>query len=89
MTERLDLNLLRPAGMSRRGVMRALGAAGLGASALAAGAGRAFAQDRTLNYFTWSSWGEGPFVEDAKKSGLVASLIEKHKVKGLSVAPPA
>ena len=28
------------------------------------------------------------FVEKAKKSGLVASLIEKHKVKGLSVAPP-
>ena len=29
------------------------------------------------------------FVENAKKSGLIASLIEKHKVKGLSVAPPA
>jgi polar amino acid transport system substrate-binding protein len=29
------------------------------------------------------------FVENAKKSGLVASLIEKHKVNGLSVAPPA
>lgn len=29
------------------------------------------------------------FVEKAKKSGLVRSLIEKHKVKGLSVAPPA
>lgn len=29
------------------------------------------------------------FVEHAKKSGLVAGLIEKHKVKGLSVAPPA
>jgi len=29
------------------------------------------------------------FVETAKKSGLVASLIERHKVKGLSVAPPA
>ena len=27
------------------------------------------------------------FVENAKHSGLVASLIEKHKVKGLSVAP--
>jgi polar amino acid transport system substrate-binding protein len=26
------------------------------------------------------------FVEQAKKSGLVANLIEKHKVKGLSVA---
>jgi polar amino acid transport system substrate-binding protein len=28
------------------------------------------------------------FVEEAKKSGLVARLIERHKVKGLSVAPP-
>jgi polar amino acid transport system substrate-binding protein len=28
------------------------------------------------------------FVEEAKKSGLVASFIAKHKVKGLSVAPP-
>ena len=29
------------------------------------------------------------FVEKAKKSGLVAGLIERHKVRGLSVAPPA
>ena len=29
------------------------------------------------------------FVEKAKKSGLVGRLIEKHKVVGLSVAPPA
>jgi polar amino acid transport system substrate-binding protein len=29
------------------------------------------------------------FVEEAKKSGLVARLIERHNVKGLSVAPPA
>lgn len=29
------------------------------------------------------------FVEQAKKSGLVARLIERHKVKGLSVAPAA
>jgi polar amino acid transport system substrate-binding protein len=29
------------------------------------------------------------FVEEAKKSGLVARLIDKHKVKGLSVAPLA
>jgi polar amino acid transport system substrate-binding protein len=28
-------------------------------------------------------------VEEAKASGLVASLIERHKVQGLSVAPPA
>lgn len=29
------------------------------------------------------------FVEEVKASGFVASLIERHKVKGLSVAPPA
>lgn len=29
------------------------------------------------------------FVEKAKKSGLVAELIKRHNVKGLSVAPPA
>ena len=29
------------------------------------------------------------FVEEAKASGLVQSFIEKHNVKGLSVAPPA
>jgi polar amino acid transport system substrate-binding protein len=29
------------------------------------------------------------FVAEAKASGFVASLIEKHKVRGLSVAPPA
>lgn len=29
------------------------------------------------------------FVEEAKASGLVASFISKHKVRGLSVAPPA
>src|SRR5262249_44195045 len=28
------------------------------------------------------------FVEEAKRSGLVGRLIERHKVKGLSVAPP-
>jgi polar amino acid transport system substrate-binding protein len=27
------------------------------------------------------------FVAEAKKSGLVAQLIEKHRVQGLSVAP--
>lgn len=35
-----------------------------------------------------AAWLSG-FVEEAKKSGLVGRLIEKHKVKGLSVAPPA
>ncbi|WP_375459460.1 ABC transporter substrate-binding protein [uncultured Enterovirga sp.] len=29
------------------------------------------------------------FVEEAKRSGLIARLIEKHRVQGLSVAPPA
>jgi polar amino acid transport system substrate-binding protein len=29
------------------------------------------------------------FVEEAKASGLVASFIERHKVRGLSVAPAA
>ena len=29
------------------------------------------------------------FVEEAKASGLIASLIERHSVSGLSVAPPA
>ncbi|MDP1839720.1 MAG: transporter substrate-binding domain-containing protein [Reyranella sp.] len=29
------------------------------------------------------------FVEKAKKSGMVAEFIARHKVKGLSVAPPA
>jgi polar amino acid transport system substrate-binding protein len=29
------------------------------------------------------------FVEEAKRSGLVAQLIAKHKVRGLSVAPAA
>jgi polar amino acid transport system substrate-binding protein len=29
------------------------------------------------------------FVEEAKASGLVARLIERHHVRGLSVAPPA
>jgi polar amino acid transport system substrate-binding protein len=29
------------------------------------------------------------FVETAKSSGLVASFIERHDVRGLTVAPPA
>ena len=28
------------------------------------------------------------FVEEAKASGLVARLIERHQIRGLSVAPP-
>ena len=30
----------------------------------------------------------GDFVEEAKSSGLVARLIERHEVRGLTVAPP-
>ena len=60
MTARPDFNLLLPAGMSRRTALKAIGA-GLGSTALPA-----LAQDRTLNYFTWSSWGEKPFVEAAR-----------------------
>ena len=68
MGERFDLNLLLPAGMSRRQVMKAHGVPGLGTAAWASGAGRALAQsDRSLNYFTWSAWAEPPFVEDSKK----------------------
>ncbi|MCA0200236.1 MAG: extracellular solute-binding protein [Proteobacteria bacterium] len=62
MMETLDLNLLLPAGMSRRQALRALAAAA-GAGALPAAA---FAQERTLNYFTWSSWAEKPFIEQAE-----------------------
>ena len=29
------------------------------------------------------------FVEKAKKSGMVQGFIDRHRVKGLSVAPPA
>jgi polar amino acid transport system substrate-binding protein len=29
------------------------------------------------------------FIEDAKRSGLVAQLVDKHGVKGVNVAPPA
>ncbi len=35
-----------------------------------------------------AAWLAG-FVEEAKRSGLVAGLIAKHEVRGLSVAPPA
>jgi polar amino acid transport system substrate-binding protein len=31
----------------------------------------------------------GAFIEEAKASGLIARLIERHKVNGLAVAPPA
>ena len=28
------------------------------------------------------------FVEEAKSSGLIARLIEHHRIRGLTVAPP-
>lgn len=31
----------------------------------------------------------GDFVEEAKSNGLIQRLIDKHKVRGLTVAPPA
>jgi spermidine/putrescine-binding protein len=63
MSEKLDLSLLLPAGTTRRQAMRAL-AASMGAAALP---GTALAQqDRMLNYFTWSSWGEKPFLDLSK-----------------------
>ena len=39
-------------------------------------------EDAGFEYLSW-------FVEDCKASGLVAELIKKHNVSGLSVAPPA
>ena len=67
MTEKLDLNVLLPAGMTRRQTMKAPAAA-LGASVGAAAlrAARCPQAGRTLNYFTWSSWDEKPFADPAK-----------------------
>lgn len=42
-------------------------------------------KNRSPETIAWLS----AFVENAKRSGLVANLIEKHEVRGLSVAPPA
>jgi len=61
------LNLLLPAGISRRRVMQLLGGAGLGAAAAPLAFGPAAAQARSLNYFTWSAWATPDFVEDARK----------------------
>ncbi|MCW5751889.1 MAG: extracellular solute-binding protein [Alphaproteobacteria bacterium] len=63
---RETMNLLLPSGMSRRGLMRLMAASGLLAAAPAS-LRQAFAQDKSLNYFTWSSWGAPEFVADAKK----------------------
>jgi polar amino acid transport system substrate-binding protein len=36
-----------------------------------------------------AAWLLREFVEDAKRSGLVAQLVDKHRIKGVNVAPPA
>jgi spermidine/putrescine-binding protein len=63
--ERETFNMLLPSNMSRRGMLRLMAASGLMA-AMPAGLREALAQDRSLNLFTWSSWGGGEFVKDAK-----------------------
>ena len=48
--------------------MQALGSLGVGGAALAAGMRPSFAQEKSLNYFTWSAWGDTQFVDDAKEN---------------------
>jgi spermidine/putrescine transport system substrate-binding protein len=62
------LNLLLPRGMSRRKAMQLLG---LSAAAAGGGALPASAQAKSLALFTWSTWGEGPFVSMAKSKMAV------------------
>lgn len=64
--ERETINMLLPRGISRRKVLQLMGATGL-AAAMPASLRSAMAQDKSLSYFTWSSWGEAPFVADAKQ----------------------
>lgn len=64
--ERETINMLLPRGISRRKVMQLMGVTGL-AAAMPASLRSAMAQDKSLSYFTWSSWGEAPFVTDAKQ----------------------
>lgn len=59
------IKLLLPRGMSRRNAARLLGGTAL-AAAMPATLREALAQDRGLNYFTWSAWGEKEFIEDAR-----------------------
>jgi spermidine/putrescine-binding protein len=65
------LNVLVPAGMTRRRFVQLLAATGAlaGAGSLAAPRGAA-AQGGTLNYFTWSAWAGEAFVADAKRLGF-------------------
>lgn len=68
MTQRPTFNILAPSNIGRRGLLKAMGAAGLGGVALAGGLRPSFAQDKTLNYFTWAAWGDKQFVADAKEN---------------------
>lgn len=63
--EKESLNLLLPRGISRRKVAQLVGGSAM-AAALPMSLRNAFAQDRSLNLFTWSSWGEQGFVDDAR-----------------------
>lgn len=55
-----DVRILAPAGLSRRAFHRIL--AGLAMSSLAPGC----ASDKSLNLFTWTSWGADGFLERAR-----------------------
>ena len=61
MTE--TFNILLPAGITRRQTLCAIGAAAVSTTGFAS---HVLAQERTLNYFTWSTWGERPFIDSAK-----------------------
>lgn len=59
MGDRKEFNLLVPSGISRRDLLKLVGAA-----AAASGVGINMAQAaETLNLFTWTTYGEQPFVE--------------------------
>lgn len=68
MSSNRKFNILAPANISRRRLMQAAGSIGLGGAALAAGLHPSMAQDKSLNYFTWSAWGDKQFLEDAEKN---------------------
>lgn len=70
MTAKATMNVLIPASMTRRDFMRLLGVTGAAAGLPLTVGPRTAAAGGTLNYFTWSAWGEGPFVADAKKLGI-------------------
>jgi spermidine/putrescine transport system substrate-binding protein len=69
MKTKPTVNVLVPEGMTRRDLLKLLGMAGVAGGLPLVSAPPASAGG-TLNYFTWSAWGEGPFVTDAKKLGI-------------------